>query len=139
MPSSKLEVWIDNSSSLNLVDATDKSGGCGRKSLAVSLKSKCNDKIDLYSFNTSKKYMMHTNDFCINHGLNDTKKLINWIENSDAKRVIIITDIMEYTAELSDYVVNNGGSFRGAEVGAPIMSNELATLAGDIAKYCSVR
>ncbi len=135
-PVAKLEVWIDTSSSMRRYDDEDEQGHCARKNFAERLKSHCAN-VDFYGFDTSKRYMQHTNSFCLNKGLNDTKKIISWIEDSHAKRLIIITDIEEYTAELANYIYSIGGMYKGADVGNSLPSNQLVNYVDEVVKLCS--
>lgn len=131
-----LEVWIDTSSSLKNIDPTDKTGGCRRRSLAVSLKTQCGSDVDLYAFHTQKNYQSSVENFCHSYGLNDEKRLMRWIKESDAKHLIVITDIGEYTAKISDFVTENNGYIRGAELEDIVSTEKMKELVGSVAKYC---
>jgi len=110
--SSELEVWIDTSSSLRAVDSSNDPARCGRRSFVEHLQKKCK-KLNLSVFDTGKKEMGTLDMLCINYGLNDQDRLIQWIKDSEAKRLIIVTDISEYSVKLSDFVELNGGKIIG--------------------------
>jgi len=130
------EVWIDTSSSLYAIDPEDDYKNCARKKFVEELQQSCQD-LKFFGFDTNKKQLSNTQDLCLNVGLNDTKKLISWIEESNAERLIIITDIGEYTTELSSYMTSIAGQLKGAEVEEPLTPQELVSYASLVAKYCS--
>jgi hypothetical protein len=131
----KVEIWMDTSSSLRVIDPSDESGGCRRRSFASSLKAQCSGA-DIYSFNTHKRYQSDLANLCMNYGLNDERRLIRWIKESKAKHLIVITDIGEYTATLSDFISENNGYVRGTEMEDIVTSSKMKELVNDVAKYC---
>jgi hypothetical protein len=133
---SGFEVWIDTSSSLYAIDPEGDTRNCARKTFIDELKHNCQD-LKYFAFDTNKKAVTNTQDLCLNVGLNDTKKLISWIEESTAERLIIITDIGEYTTELSNYMTKIAGQLKGAEVEEPLTPAELVSHASLVAKFCS--
>lgn len=131
-----LEVWIDTSSSLKNIDPTDKTGGCRRRSLAVSLKTMCGNEVDLYAYHTQKSYQSNVDNFCNSYGLNDENRLMRWITESNAKHLVVITDIGEYTSKISDFVRANSGYIRGTEVEDIVSPEKMKELVGSVAKFC---
>jgi hypothetical protein len=113
--SAKLDLWIDTSSSMREFDFMDNGGGCYRKSLVKRLDETCgfNKKVNVMMFDTSIKQAGTMDSLCNNQGLNDEKKLMDWIERSDAKKLIIITDIYEFHKDFADYIESKHGRFRG--------------------------
>lgn len=132
----KLELWIDTSSSMREMDFSDKEGGCYRKSLVKKLDKSCgfNQKVNVMVFDTSIKQAGSMESLCNNQGLNDTKRMIDWIERSNAKKLIIITDINEYTKTFSDYIESKNGKFRGEK--NPLSASELTDLSDELIKMC---
>ena len=134
----KLDLWIDTSASIREFDYSDKDGNCNRKSLVKALDvAGCgfNQKVNVMMFDTSIKQAGNMSDLCNNQGLNDYKKLMDWIERSNAPRLVIITDIYEFHKEFSDYIESKHGTFRGDKQ-QPFTSKMLEDLAGDLAKSC---
>lgn len=131
-----LEVWIDTSSSMREFDYLQKDGSCYRKSFMKALDSSCgfNQKVNVMMFDTSIKQAGSMDQLCNNQGLNDVKRLIDWIERSEAKKLIIITDIYEFHKEFSDYIESKHGKFRGDK--DPLTAKDLTDLAGELAKSC---
>lgn len=131
-----LEVWIDTSSSMREFDYTQKDGSCFRKSFMKALDSTCgfNRKVNVMMFDTSIKQAGDMEQLCNNQGLNDYKRLIDWIERSEAKKLIVITDIYEFHKEFSDYIESKHGKFRGDK--DPLTAKELVNLADELAKSC---
>lgn len=132
----KLELWVDTSSSMKEFDYTDKEGGCFRKSLVRRLDESCgfNQKVNVMMFDTSIKQAGSIDQLCNNQGLNDYKRLIDWIERSDAKKLVVITDIYEFHKEFSDYIESINGKFRGDK--DPLTAQEMLSLADELAKSC---
>lgn len=132
----KLDLWIDTSSSMREMDFSDKDGGCFRKSLLKQLDATCpfNQKVNVMMFDTSIKQAGSMDSVCTNQGLNDQKRIIDWIERSDAKNLVIITDIYEFSKEFADYIESKHGIFRGDK--DPIVAAQLLDMVDDLAKSC---
>ncbi len=132
----KLELWIDTSSSMRAMDFSDKEGGCFRKSMMTRLDATCgfNQKVNVMIFDTSIKQAGSMDSLCNNQGLNDTKRIIDWIERSTAKHLIILTDINEYNKEFSDYIESKHGKIKGDK--DPLVAADLLDLVDDMAKTC---
>jgi hypothetical protein len=134
--SSKLDLWIDTSSSMREFDFSDKEGNCHRKSLMRALDDTCgfNQKVNVMMFNTSIKQAGSMDQLCENVGLNEYKRLIDWIDRSDAERLVIITDIYEFHREFSDYIESKHGKLRGDK--DPLTAQQMVELASELAKTC---
>lgn len=132
----KLDLWIDVSSSMREMDFSDKDGGCFRKSMLTRLDTTCgfNQKVNVMMFDTSIKQAGTMDQVCSNIGLNDVKRMIDWIERSSAKRLVIITDISEYTKEFSDYIESKHGKFKGEK--DPLVASQLLDLVDDLSRSC---
>jgi len=133
---SKLDLWIDTSSSMREFDYPDKDGGCFRKSLMSDLDKVCafNEKVNVMMFDTSIKQAGTLDSLCINQGLNDYKKLIDWIERSTANSLVVITDIYELHKEFADYIEKNHGKIRGDK--DQLSAQQLNSLIDELAKLC---
>lgn len=132
----KLDIWIDTSSSMREMDFSDKEGGCFRKSMMKRLDESCafNKKVNVMMFDTSIKQAGSMDSLCNNQGLNDAKRMIDWIERSDAKKLVIITDIYEFHKDFADYIESKNGMFRGDK--DPIVAAQLLDMVDDLAKSC---
>lgn len=132
----RLDLWIDTSSSMREFDFQDKDGSCHRKSLVKELDSACgfNQKVNVMIFDTSIKQAGDMASLCNNQGLNDYKKLIDWIERSTAPKLVIITDIYEFHKEFSDYIESKHGKFRGDK--DPLTAKQMVDLADSLVKSC---
>lgn len=135
MPS-RLDVWIDTSSSMREFDYTDKDGSCHRKSFAKTLDNVCgfNQKVNVMMFDTSIKQAGSMDQLCNNQGLNDYKRLMDWVERSEVKKLIIITDLYELHKEFADYIESKHGKLRGDK--DPLTAKQMVDLADDLAKSC---
>jgi hypothetical protein len=133
---SKLDVWVDTSSSMREFDFSDKDGSCHRKSLVKVLDDTCgfNQKVNVMMFDTSIKQAGSIDQVCNNQGLNDYKRLMDWVERSEAKKLVIITDIYEFHKEFSDFIESKHGKFRGDK--DPLTAKQMVDLADDLAKSC---
>jgi hypothetical protein len=85
-------------------------------------------------FDTSIKQAWTMDSLCQNQGLNDYKKLIDWIERSTAKKLIIITDIYELHKEFADYIESKHGKFRGDK--DPMVASQLLDMVDNLARSC---
>jgi hypothetical protein len=132
----KLDIWIDTSSSMREMDFVDKQGGCYRKSFITRLDSSCpfNEKVNVMMFDTSIKQAGTIDSLCTNQGLNDQKKLIDWIERSDAKKLVIITDIHEFFKDFADYIESKNGNFKGDK--DVLTAAQLLDLVDELARSC---
>ncbi len=133
-----VEIWIDISSSLRAIDPGDSSGGCFRKSFVERLQGQCTsaDAIDVYAFDTSKKSIMDNNELCVSRGLNDQNRMKQWIADSNAKLLIIVTDTGELTRDFVDYIDSVGGKIRGEKPKLELFPDQLLNLVGEVAKQC---
>jgi hypothetical protein len=118
------------------MDFSDKEGGCFRKSMLKRLDASCpfNQKVNVMMFDTSIKQAGSMESLCTNQGLNDSKRMIDWIERSDAKKLVIITDIYEFHKDFADYIESKHGKFRGDK--DPIVAAELLDMVDDLARSC---
>lgn len=133
---SKLDLWIDTSSSMKEFDYQEKDGSCHRKSLVKVLDDACgfNKKVNVMMFDTSIKQAGGIDQLCNNQGLNDYKRLMDWIERSEAKKLVVITDIYEFHKEFSDFIESKNGKLRGDK--DPLTAKQLLDLADQLAKSC---
>lgn len=135
-PTSKaeLEVWIDVSSSMRAMDAGDGKGSCHRAKLYESLKSACKKTPVIKGFDTSIRELGSAAGACVNQGMNDAKRLIHWMEESSAKKLLLITDVYEYQAELSQYLESKNAKIRGDRGTFP--AAQMLDFISDLAKSC---
>ena len=133
---SKLDLWIDTSSSMKEFDYQQKDGSCQRQSLVKALDKVCgfNERVNVMMFDTSIKQAGTMDQLCHNQGLNDYKRLMDWIERADARKLVIITDIYEFHKEFSDFIEAKNGKLRGDK--DPLTGKQLADLADELAKSC---
>lgn len=132
----KLDIWIDTSSSMREFDFPQKDGGCHRKSFMKQIDEVCgfNQNVNVMMFDTSIKQAGTIDQLCNNQGLNDYKRLMDWIERSEAKKLVVITDIYEFHKEFSDYIESKNGKFRGDK--DPLTAKQMVDIADQLAKSC---
>lgn len=132
----QIEIWVDTSSSMREFDFSDKEGGCNRKSFISRLDESCalGSKLNVMMFDVSIKQMGSLDSLCNNQGLNDYKRLMDWIERSDAKKLIVITDKYELHKEFADYIESKHGVIRGDT--DPMTSSAMLNTVDDLAKSC---
>ncbi len=66
--------------------------------------------------------------------MNNTKKLIDWLEASAAKKVVLITDVYEYQTEFAQYLESKKAMLRGDRGIYP--ASELVKQVDALAKVC---
>jgi hypothetical protein len=70
------------------------------------------------------------------YGTNDEKKLMQWMRDSQAKTLLVITDIDEISRAMRDFLEENGAKFTGDGVKA-FTSEDLVNYASEFTKQCS--
>jgi hypothetical protein len=70
------------------------------------------------------------------YGTNDEKKLVQWMKDSQAKLLLIVTDIDEMSRPMRDFLDENGAKFIGDGV-KPFTSVNLLDYAKEFTKQCS--
>lgn len=135
----QLEVWVDISSTFREVDwSMSQKATCHRQRFVEAIDTFCplREKLGVYVYTETKRQLGALNDLCINYGLNNFTKLKKDIRNSNAKHLIIVTDIAEYNSELSDFVTMSQG--RGKIVGGEkaILAKDLVAMAQKLKPSC---
>jgi hypothetical protein len=85
-------------------------------------------------YDTSIKQAGSMDSLCNNQGLNDSKRLIDWIERSEAKKLVIITDIYEFNTDFANYIDSKHGKFRGDK--DPMVASQLLDMVDDLERSC---
>ncbi len=131
-----LEIWFDTSSSLREMDTADAQGNCHRKRFLESLSADCafQQKVRVKMYDLSLSEMSSMASACQAQGQNNTKRLIEWIEASEAKKLIVITDVNEYHKEMADYIASRNGKVRGDS--GSFTAADLVPLAATLAATC---
>lgn len=132
----KIEIWIDTSSSMRDVDVSDDKGNCARKSFIKNLDEKCafGSKLSVSQFDISIKETGSMDTLCMNSGLNDQKRMMDWIERSEAKKLIIITDVYELFKDFTDFIEKKHGKVRGDS--SSLTAKQLDEMVAELAKSC---
>lgn len=135
--SPKFTLWFDISSSMKQVDFSGYDKMCKRESFLRLLAQDCgfNQGMQVYGFNESKKQLGTMDSVCLNHGNNNRDRIIRDIKNSDAKHLVVITDIYEADETLLNFVETSGvGSVKGVE--KPMYASDLKEQAQPLRKKC---
>lgn len=128
---SKLEIWVDISSSMRSVDGSDE---CYRRKFLDALMGLCGkSKPKLMGFDVEIRDIS-VGESCINRGLNDAKKMMNWIEESKAKKLIVITDVYEFQSEFAAFLSHKNAKIKGDRGHFP--SVQLMDHITSLAKWC---
>lgn len=132
----KLEIWVDISSSMREFDPTDKSGSCYRKSLIQTLDKSCefNSQMTVMGFDTSIKQLGSPDSLCMNVGLNDYKRLIDWIERSEAEKLVVITDVYELHKDFAVFLEKNHAVQKGDK--DPLSAAQMMDLVSYLSNMC---
>jgi hypothetical protein len=96
----------------------------------------CKDKVRVSVYNTSLKEVGDFSSVCMAYGTNDEKRLVQWMKDSQTKRLLIVTDIDEMSRVMRDFLDENGAKFIGDGV-KPFTSSDLVDYAKDFTKQCS--
>jgi len=132
---SEFELWIDTSTSMRLVDYSSEDSYCDRRRFIASLKNNCKKELQVSVFNTAKKRLSTLDNLCINYGANNGEKVVSWLKSTQAKQVVIITDVEEYVGAFREYLDAIGATIHGIGVD-PLLASELISLEKDFLKYC---
>lgn len=137
-PASKpaeIEIWFDVSSSLRTVDYNKDPDQCARRTFMTKVKAGCNDKVRVSIYNTSLKEAGDSASVCLSYGTNDESKLLQWLKDSQAKTLLIVTDVDEMSTALRDFLDQRGAKMIGDGVN-PFTSADLVKYANDFVKTC---
>ncbi len=132
--SKKMELWVDTSSSFRAIDYSKEANFCGRQKLIKKLREGCKN-LSVSIYNISKKELGRSSGACTSHGTNDTKRLVQWIESSSAKQLIIITDTNEMSSKLSAYLMSIDADIKGLGV-KPLTAASMYNQADRLLKIC---
>jgi hypothetical protein len=129
------DLWIDTSSSMREMDPPRDGVGCYREQMMKKLHETCpfGEKVHVMQFDIQLR-PGSMGSLCVNQGLNDVKKMIQWIEENSSERLVIITDLYEYHEELAQFAQKNKGSFRGEK--GDLSASDLLSMADQLAKSC---
>lgn len=132
-PIVKYEVWIDTSASMRHSDWSKSGDTCFRRSFVSRLSNSCSLKIK--AFNSSIKDIANDAYLCQTEGGNNTKKIIRWVKNSDAKHLFVVTDIDEANTELTDFLSSIAATTHGVGT-KPLYPEDILTLADNLKASC---
>lgn len=132
----EVEIWFDVSSSLKNVDYNKDENFCNRRSFMSKVMDGCKDKVRVSVYNTSLKEVGDYSSVCMSYGTNDEKKLVQWMKDSQAKVLLIVTDIDEMSRAMRDFLEENGAKFIG-DGAKPFNATDLVNYANDFVKQCS--
>lgn len=129
------EIWIDVSSSMRAMDPESKDGGCFRSQLVTKMRSSCKaGTLTVKGFDTSLRDLGSAEGACVNQGMNNAKRLMEWVEESKAEKILLITDVYEYQAELAQFLEEKVAKIRGDRGSFP--AAQMLDQVTDLAKAC---
>jgi hypothetical protein len=131
----EVEVWFDVSSSLKTVDYNKDPDFCARRSFMEKVMASCKSKVNVSIYNTSIKQLGDHSGACLSYGTNDQSRLLGWMKNSNARALLIVTDIDEMSVEMRDFLESNGAKMTGDGVKA-FTANDLVDYAEEFTKMC---
>lgn len=131
----EVEIWFDISSSLRTVDYNKDGNFCNRRTFMTKVMDGCKDKVRISVYNTSLKEVGDHSSVCMAYGTNDASKLLQWMRDSSAKTLLIVTDIDEVSREMRDFLEERGAKIIGDGV-KPFSSTDLIDYANDFVKTC---
>lgn len=130
----EIEIWFDVSSSFRAIDYNRDPNYCNRRTFLTKVKETCKDKVSAYVFNTSIKQLGDLSGVCLSHGSNDEAKLLQWIKDSQAKTLLIVTDVEEMSKSMREFLDSKGAKYTGEM--KPFTSTDLANYAKEFSKVC---
>jgi hypothetical protein len=132
----KMEIWVDNSSSLRGMDYSKDLTYCKRRSFITKILGDCpKDTVLVSTFNTSRKSLGSHSNLCLNYGMNDRKRLMDWVHASSVKHLIVVTDIDELSQEMRDFIDSVGATAHGGDMG-DFSATRLVGFADTVVKSC---
>lgn len=131
----EIEIWFDISSSLRTVDYNKDPDHCNRRTFMTKVMGACKDNVRVSVYNTALKELGDFSSVCLSYGTNDGSRLLQWIKNSSAKKLLIVTDIDEVSKSMRDYLDERGAKIIGDGV-KPFSSTDLVDYANDFVKTC---
>ena len=127
-----LEIWVDTSSSMRGIDGSE---ACQRGAFLRQLVQACGSvRPTIKGFDTSLREM-DPEGACAHQGLNNAERLAEWIEESRAKRLIVITDVYEYQSGLANFLESKKARLRGDSGTFP--ASKMLDLVSELAKACA--
>jgi hypothetical protein len=131
----EIEIWFDISSSLKMVDYDKDPNHCARRSFMTKVMDGCKDKVKISVYNTALKEVGDFSSVCLAYGTNDGSKLLQWMKDSEAKTLVVVTDIDEVSTAMQDFLSKHGAKMVGDGVKA-FTSTDLVDYANDFIKTC---
>ena len=95
----------------------------------------CKDRVRVSVYNTALKEVSDSSSVCLNYGTNDEAKLLQWMKASEAKTLLIVTDVDEMSAAMKEFLAERGAKMIGDGV-KPFSSTDLVNYANDFIKTC---
>ncbi len=130
-----LEIWFDISSSLREIDYSENKEHCFRRKFWDEMAKKCSGKILGKVYNTTIKEFSENESVCFNFGTNNSKKLEQWLRDSEAKHLILVTDVDELEPSLEKLFFELGAKIIGDGV-KPMTPQNLVDEAKHLATEC---
>ncbi|MDH5415155.1 MAG: hypothetical protein OEW87_13545 [Flavobacteriaceae bacterium] len=135
----KLEVWVDVSSTMRQIDLANYGEGCSREDFLKKLTLTCpmGAGLKVYSFTEYRKEVSTLHYACKHDGLNNMKRLIKDIEKSNVKNLIVITDIFEAESSFIDALKSLGKNkvhLKGID--KPLYANKIQSQLQRVRKLC---
>lgn len=130
-----VEVWIDTSSSMRKVDWGKDPNYCERRRFIAKLQNSCKKNLAISVFDTGKKSLGDLGSLCVNYGLNDSDRIVQWIKRSKAKHLYLVTDVEEYNGPLREYLDLVSAKIVGIGRKTTVAS-ELYSYIGKISRNC---
>jgi hypothetical protein len=122
------------SSSFRAIDYNRDPNYCNRRTFLTKVMESCKDKVSASIYNTSIKQLGELSSACLSYGSNDEAKLHQWIKDSQAKTLLIVTDVDEMSKSMREFLDSKGAKFIGEM--KPFTSTDLANYAKEFSKVC---
>lgn len=131
-----IEIWLDTSSSMKRTDYSSQADYCQRREMISHAFDHCpKNSLSVYVYDTSKKAIGDFSGACVNYGMNDDKRFVQWLKDSDAKKLFFVTDLEEYTPFVRAYLDTINAEVKGVDT-TLLTGKDLMKLAEEIVKAC---
>ena len=131
-----IEIWVDTSSSIKRTDFSPQPDYCQRRDMIAHALDHCpKNSLSVYVYDTSKKAIGDLSGACVNYGMNDDKRFVQWVKDSDAKKLFFVTDLEEYTPYTREFLDSINAEVKGVET-TLLTGKDLMKLAEEIVKAC---
>lgn len=110
-----IEIWVDTSTSMKNADYSKDQRYCERRHFVSNMRKTCEGKILFSTFDSTVMELGSDQNLCNYVGINNGERLVDAIKGSNAKYLLIVTDVDEYKDEFREYLDLVGAKLTGID------------------------